>query len=154
MEQVKEYLLENEKELLNVIEQINSLNGDLSNLDFKPLDEMTINEYFASPYEFGLSVAYGDFNFNDDVFRFGGDGNVESFKDYEAIEECKYYIDDVVGTLAHCYNEIELSDELKDLIEAPEKEEKYSSLDDLIKGATEKSNEQPAKETKSLDMER
>ena len=154
MENVKEYLLDNEKELLNVVEQLNSVTGDLDNLNFMPLNEETINEQFDTPWEAMHAVKYGEVNFNDDVFRFEGDGNITSFTEHGMIEECKDYIDDIVDVLAENYDKIDISDKLTELIEGPEKEEKAPSLDDLIKGATEKSNDQPSKEVKSLDVER
>jgi hypothetical protein len=152
MESVKEYLLNNEKELLNVINEINSLNGDLDNLNFMPLNEETINEQFDTPWEAMNAVKYGEVNFNDDVFRFEADGNITSFSEYEMIEECKDYIDDVISCLEDCYYKLDISDNLTELIEESEKEE--TSLDDLIKGAVEKTKDQPVVESKNLDMER
>ena len=154
MEELKEYLLNNEDKLLDVVQELNSWNGSLEHLQFYENDEYTINELFPNSYEMARSITYGDYNFNDDYFKFDGYGNIETYDQYEMVQEHKDYIDDIVDSLKENYENIDIDDELKDLIEAPEKEEKFSSLDDLIKGATEKSNEQPLKEEKSLEMER
>ena len=154
MEELKEYLLNNEDKLQEVVQEINSWNGALDHLNFYENDEYTINELFSSPYEFAQSSSYGDYNINDDYFKFNGYGHIDSYDEYEIIQEMKDDIDNIVDVLKDEYTNIDIDDELINLIEAPEKEEKFSSLDDLIKGATEKSNEQPLKEEKSLDVER
>ena len=154
MEELKEYLLNNEDKLQEVVAELNAWDGSLEDLSFYENDSYTINELFATPYEFAEKCAYGDYNINDDYFKFDGYGNIESCTEQEMIQDMKDSIDDIIDVLKDEYTNIDLDDELIDLIEGPEKEEKFSSLDDLIKGATEKSNEQPLKETESLDIER
>ena len=154
MEELKEYLLNNEDKLQEVVQELNAWNGAFENLEFYENDSYTINELFATPYDFAEKCAYGDYNINDDYLKFDGYGNLETCTEQEMIQEMKDNIDDIVDVLKDEYTNIDIDDKLKDLIEAPEKEEKAPSLDDLIKGATEKSNEQPSKEAKSLDVER
>ena len=154
MEELKEYLLNNEDKLLEVVNDLNSWNGSFENLYFYENDKYVIDELFPSAYDFAEKCACGDYNINDEYFRIDGYGNIESCNEYEMIQDMKDSIDDIIDALKDEYTNLDIDDELINLIEAPEKEEKFSSLDDLIKGATEKSNEQPLKEEKSLEMER
>jgi hypothetical protein len=157
MENVKEYLLNNEDKLQEVVAELNSWNGSLDNLEFYSNDEYTINEIFATPYDFAEKCAYGDYNINDEYLRFDGYGNIETCTEQEMIQDMKDCIDDIIDVLENEYNNIDIDDKLLDLIESDlgiEKEE--TSLDDLIKGAVEKTKDQPVVEspTKDLDMER
>ena len=154
MANVKEYLLDNEDKLLDVVQELNSWNGSFEELRFYDNDEYTINELFSSPYDFAEACSYGEYNFNEDYFKFDNLGNIQSYTYREMVNEVRDNIDDIVDALKDKYHQISIDDELRDLIEGPEKEEKFSSLDDLIKGATEKSKEQPLKEEKSVEMER
>ena len=155
MENVKEYLLNNEDKLQEVVAELNAWNGSLDNLEFYSNDSYTINEIFATPYDFAEKCAYGDYNINDEYFKFDGYGNIETCTEQEMIQDMKDSIDDIVDVLESEYNNIDIDDELLDLIESDldiEKEE--TSLDDLIKGAVEKTKDQPTVGSKNLDMER
>ena len=154
MEELKEYLLNNEDKLLDVVQELNCWNGSFEDLYFYENDKYVIDELFPSAYDFAEKCAYGDYNINDDYFKFDGYGNIETCTEQEMIQDMKDSIDDIIDVLKDEYTNLDIDDELINLIEAPEKEEKFSSLDDLIKGATEKSNEPPLKEEKSVEMER
>ena len=154
MEELKEYLLDNEDKLLDVVQELNSLNCSFEELRFYDNDEYTINELFSSPYQFAESCANGEYNFNEDYIKFDNCGDVVSYTYREMVNEVRDSIDDIIDVLKDEYTNLDIDDKLIDLIEAPEKEEKAPSLDYLIKGATEKSNDQPSKEGKSLDVER
>jgi hypothetical protein len=155
MENVKEYLLNNEDKLQEVVAELNSWNGSLDNLEFYSNDEYTINEIFATPYDFAEKCAYGDYNINDEYFKFNGYGNIETCTEQEMIQDMEDCIDDIVDSLKDNYENIDIDDELLDLIESDlgiEKEE--TSLDDLIKGAVEKTKDQPVVERPTKDLER
>ena len=154
MEELKEYLLNNEDKLAEVVSELNAWNGSLEHLEFYGNEKYIVDELFPSAYDFAEKCAYGDYNVNDEYFRFDGYGNIETCTEQEMIQEMKDSIDDIIDVLKDEYYKIDIDDKIAELIEGSEKEEKFSSLDDLIKGATEKSNEQPVKETKSVEMER
>ena len=114
--EIREYLLNNEETLLNVVSELNSWNGCLENLDFWENDEEFFNTFFDNPMEAIRATYYGDYNYNDDYVKFNGYGNIDSYSEYERIEEIKDNIDDIVENLVECYYNIYINEELENLI--------------------------------------
>lgn len=121
-ESIKNYLLGNEEELLSIVQDINGYNGSLDHLNFYENDEDFFNSFFSdNPIEVARATFYGNYKYCDQYVRFNGYGNLESFDDYEIIQEIKYYIDEVVNNLLECWEELYLSDD--QLVELLEEEE-------------------------------
>ena len=59
---------------------------------------------------------YGNYNYNDDYVKFNGYGNIDSYSEYERIEEIKDNIDDIVENLVECYYNIYINEELENLL--------------------------------------
>lgn len=117
MNNLKGYLLDNSEELLQVVSDINSWNGQLDYLDFISMDFFDDYMEGNSPSWIAERIYYGDFNPNDDYFMFNGYGNLESYDEYKAIEECKGYIDEIVDALFDNIDNIEASDTIMDMFE-------------------------------------
>ena len=115
-EKIREYLLNNEETLLDVVSELNSWNGCLENLEFWENDEEFFNTFFNNPMEAIRATYYGDYNYNDDYVKFNGYGNIDSYSEYERIEEIKDNIDDIVDNLIECYYNIYINEELENLI--------------------------------------
>ena len=115
-EKIREYLLNNEETLLDVVSELNSWNGCLENLDFWENDEEFFNTFFDNPMEAIRATYYGDYNYNDEYVKFNGYGNIDSYSEYERIEEIKDNIDDIVDNLIECYYNIYINEELENLI--------------------------------------
>ena len=113
---IREYLLNNEDVLLDVVSELNSWNGCLENLDFWENDEEFFNTFFDNPMEAIRATYYGNYNYNDDYVKFNGYGNIDSYSEYERIEEIKDSIDDIVDNLIECYYNIYINEELENLI--------------------------------------
>ena len=113
---IREYLLNNEDVLLDVVSELNSWNGCLENLDFWENDEEFFNTFFDNPMEAIRATYYGNYNYNDDYVKFNGYGNIDSYSEYERIEEIKNNIDDIVDNLIECYYNIYINEELENLI--------------------------------------
>ena len=126
-EKIREYLLNNEETLLDVVSELNSWNGCLENLDFWENDEEFFNTFFDNPMEAIRATYYGDYNYNDEYVKFNGYGNIDSYTEYERIEEIKDNIDDIVDNLIECYYNIYINEELEslllELLEEEEEEE-------------------------------
>ena len=123
--EIREYLLNNEETLLNVVSELNSWNGCLENLDFWENDEEFFNTFFDNPMDAIRATYYGNYNYNDDYVKFNGYGNIDSYSEYERIEEIKDNIDDIVDNLIEYYYNIYINEELENLIlELLEEEEK------------------------------
>lgn len=122
--EIREYLLNNEETLFDVVNELNSWNNCLDYLEFWENDEEFFNSFFDSPMEAVRATYYGDYNFNDDYIRFNGYGNIESFSEYEKDEEIKGNIDDIVDNLVEYYEHITIDDEdLENLLSDEEEEE-------------------------------
>lgn len=115
-EKIREYLLNNEETLLDVVSELNSWNSCLENLDFWENDEEFFNTFFDNPMEAIRATYYGNYNYNDDYVKFNGYGNIDSYSEYERIEEIKDNIDDIVENLVECYYNIYINEELENLI--------------------------------------
>ena len=126
-EKIREYLLNNEETLLEVVSELNSWNSCLDNLDFWENDEEFFNTFFDNPMEAIRATYYGDYNYNDEYVKFNGYGNIDSYSEYERIEEIKDNIDDIVDNLIECYYNIYINEELEslllELLEEEEEEE-------------------------------
>ena len=114
--EIREYLLNNEDVLLDVVSELNSWNGCLENLDFWENDEEFFNTFFENPMDAIRATYYGNYNYNDDYVKFNGYGNIDSYSEYERIEEIKDSIDDIVDNLIECYYNIYINEELENLI--------------------------------------
>ena len=126
-EKIREYLLNNEETLLEVVSELNSWNSCLDNLDFWENDEEFFNTFFDNPMEAIRATYYGNYNYNDEYVKFNGYGNIDSYSEYERIEEIKDNIDDIVDNLIECYYNIYINEELEslllELLEEEEEEE-------------------------------
>ena len=114
--EIREYLLNNEDVLLDVVSELNSWNGCLEDLDFWENDEEFFNTFFDNPMEAIRATYYGNYNYNDDYVKFNGYGNIDSYSEYERIEEIKDNIDDIVENLVEYYYNIYINEELENLI--------------------------------------
>lgn len=118
MEKIINYLLENTEELENVVREINSWNGSLSNLEAFPNDEDFFDIFFGHDViEAVRAVQYGDYNINDDYVGFDELGNLVSFNYQDYIDELKSEIEEIAELLVEYHKEIYISDELIELIE-------------------------------------
>lgn len=116
---IKKALLGNEKELLNIVREINNYNGSLDHLNFYENDEEFFNTFFYNdPKRLAMLISYGDYRYHDDYVRFNGYGNLESFDEYELMKELKYYIDDIIDSLKNCWKDIYITDD--DILQALE----------------------------------
>ena len=121
---IKEYLLNNEDVLIDMVHELNSWNGCLDWLDFWVNDEDFFECYFENKIEVARAICYGDYNYTDDYVRFNGYGNLESFNEYNMIEELKDSIDEIVENLIEYKDYICINDgNLEELLDEEEEEE-------------------------------
>ena len=121
---VKEYLLENEDVLISVVQELNSWNGCLDWLEFWENDGYFFDCVFENKLDVARAIYYGDYRYNDDYVRINGYGNLESFSEYDMIEEIKAYIEEIVENLIEYKDNICISDgNLEELLEEEEEEE-------------------------------
>ena len=114
--EIREYLLNNENVLLDVVSELNSWNGCLENLDFWENDEEFFNTFFDNPMESIMVTYYGNYIYFDDCVKFNGYGTIDSYSEYVRIEEIKDNIDDIVENLVEYSYNIYINEELENLI--------------------------------------
>ena len=117
-EKVKNYLLMNNDELMEVVQEINSFNGELDFLQYFDNDDEFYQSFFLdNPKELARAIYYGNYNYCHDYVRFNGYGNLETTDRYGLVKECKYYIDEIVNSLLGCWGMLpDLSEELTQLL--------------------------------------
>ena len=121
---IKEYLLNNEDVLIDMVQELNSWNGCLDWLEFFENDGDFFESFFENKLDAVRATFYGDYKFNDDYVRFNGYGNLESFSEYDMIEEIKDSIDEIVENLIEEHDGyLYLSDDIKEIFEEAEEEE-------------------------------
>ena len=117
MKKIREYLLNDVEELEVIVSEINGWDGSLDWLEAHENDEEFFDVYFANTMEAVRSVCYGSYDYSDDLVRFDGYGNLESFNRWEYEEELKDNVDDIIERLLSVYYELYIDEELKELIE-------------------------------------
>ena len=119
---LREYLLNNVEELRDVVNEINGWNGNLDWLEFRGNDEEFFELFYSgiNGLEIARAIYYGDYNYNDDYVRIDGYGNLVSYTEYEMIEEMKDSIDEIVKNLIEQHDNLDLSDDIKEIFEEAE----------------------------------
>ena len=124
MERIRKYLLNDVEELDRVVREINSWDGSLDWLEAYENDGEFFDTYFDSAFEAVRSAHYGSYDYSDDLVRFDGYGNLESFSRWEYEDELKDNIDDIIERLLSEYYNIYINEELEKLIMEYLEEEK------------------------------
>lgn len=103
-EKIREYLLNNEGTLLDIVIELNSWTSYLDYLKFYENDGEFFDTYFSSPMEAVQATQSGYYSINDDYVRFNEYGILESFFDEEGKNnEIKDNIDEIVDCLIEYY---------------------------------------------------
>ena len=121
---IKEYLLNNEDVLIDMVQELNGWNGCLDWLEFWENDGYFFDCVFENKLDVARAICYGDYNYNDDYVKINSLGNVVSYSEYDMIEEIKDSIDEIVENLIEYKDNICISDgNLEELLEEEEEEE-------------------------------
>lgn len=121
---IKEYLLNNEDVLIDMVQELNGWNGCLDWLEFWENDGYFFDCVFENKLDVARAICYGDYNYNDDYVKINSLGNVVSYSEYDMIEEIKDSIDEIVENLIEYKDYICISDgNLEELLEEEEEEE-------------------------------
>ena len=105
MKKLKEMLLANMDESVELVQSINSYNGSLENLELYDVDvfDELMGEYVRSEgaWQFACRVAFGRFNPSpfSDYFGFDGYGNLVSYSRYEYEEILRDSIDEIMEAI-------------------------------------------------------
>ena len=115
---IKGYLLKNMEVTRDLVFRLNNWNSCLDYLDV--LDIEYLDEYLdgCTPTEIANKIFYGDFNPNDNYFRFNAYANLESLNEYKLERWYSIYIDEIVDALLENIDSISIyDDELQDMLD-------------------------------------
>lgn len=94
----------NGDDLAYLIQHMNAYDGSFDTVTGYDMDEF--NEFMSNyePLELAQMMWFGDFNPNDDYFRFDGYGNLVSLAWKDIVDEAESLESDVIDHLVHYYS--------------------------------------------------
>ena len=114
---IKEMLKNDEYLTMNIVGQLNSLNGSFETYVLYNMDDFDEMMEGYTPTELAQRIFFGDFNINDDYFYFNGYANLESITEYEMSDHFEIIIDEIVDSMLYNYDDIYIDDaDLNDLV--------------------------------------
>ena len=115
--EIKNYLLNNMKVTRDVVNELNCWDGCLEFLEVYYMEDLDYYLEGYRPSDILNLMFYGDFNPNDDYFKFNVYGNLESFNEWDLEERYKMYIDEIIDALLENIDNVEIyDDELKEML--------------------------------------
>ena len=115
---IKEMLKNDEYLTMDIVSQLNSLNGSFETYVLYNMDDFDeiIGEGYT-PTELAQRIFFGDFNINHDYFYFNGYANLESIHEWEMQGHFEPIIDEIVDSMLYNYDDIYIDDaDLNDLV--------------------------------------
>ena len=85
----------NIKELLEMVQEVNSYNGSLEYLEFYDMDSFNELMHGLDPIDIAMKISFGEFNPNDDYFTFNGYANLVSLSYYDLKNELLDYENEI-----------------------------------------------------------
>lgn len=118
MNDLKNYLLNNINLTKDITGELICRYGCLCHLEYYYMEDFDDVMQGYTPTEIASKIFYGEFNPNDNYFRFNGYANLESLDDWELDKEHRDYIDEIIENLIQYKYDINVTDlMLKDILE-------------------------------------
>ena len=114
---IKIYFNANKTELFEIVSQINSYDSSLQHLDFLDMEDFNMYLDGFAPADIANKIFFGDFNPNDEYFRFDEYENLESFDEWGLNKELFDNIDEIIKRIIDLKDEIELPKEIENILE-------------------------------------
>ena len=114
---IKEMLKNDEYLTMDMVNQINCLNGSFETYVLYNMDDFDEMMKGYTPIELAQRIFFGDFNPNDDYFYFNSYANLESIHEYEIQDHFEMIIDEIVDSMLYNYDDLYIdNEELDDLV--------------------------------------
>ena len=126
VENLKGYILNNVSKGMDLINEVNSWDGSLDYLQVYYMDDFDEIMNGCQPIEIAQRIYFGDFNPNDEYWRFNGYANLESLDEYELYEEIKDNAIEIAQRTVELYEDGHLNyldDEIVEILDNNEEEE-------------------------------
>jgi len=108
---LKDYIVDN-CNLMDIVYEINSYNGELDDLKYYENDEMFFEMFFSNTMEAVRAVSYGEYNYTDKYVKFNAYRNLVSISQSDLDRELEDSIDEIVESLVELYGDVTLDDEI------------------------------------------
>lgn len=105
-------------DLAQLLQHMNAYDGCFEEATYYDMDEF--DEFMSNytPMEIAQMIYFGEFNPNDDYFRFNGYGNLESADWPDVVAEAEDLESDIINHLVHYYGGDTPWPDLDDLVDA------------------------------------
>lgn len=95
----------NFESIFEVVQAINCYNGNLDYLAFMSNDDEFFDVcFFNDPMGAVRVTQYGDYHYMDDYVLFNAYGNLDSYNDYEAMNEFREYKEEIANEIFELYD--------------------------------------------------
>ena len=111
MKKLESYLLDNMDVTGYMVREINAWGGRLEHLEYFDMEELDLVLEGYTPSEVANRIFYGDFNPNDEYFRFNTYANLESANNWDIEEEYRDYISEIASYIVEYKDNIDIYDE-------------------------------------------
>ena len=111
MKKLESYLLDNMEVTYYMVRELNAWCGRLEHLEYFDMEEFDLVLEGYTPSEVANRIFYGDFNPNDDYFRFNAYGNLESANEWDIEEEYRDNISEIASYIVEYKDNIDIYDE-------------------------------------------
>ena len=91
-------------DLAYLLQYMNGYDGCFEESVYYDMDSFDEIMSGYTPSEIARMIFFGDFNPNNDYFRFNGYGNLESADWPDVVAVAEYLVDDIIYHLVNCYN--------------------------------------------------
>ena len=111
MKKLESYLLDNMDVTGYMVRELNAWCGCLEHLEYFDMEELDLVLEGYTPSEVANRIFYGDFNPNDEYFRFNAYANLESANEWDIEEEYRDYISEIASYIVEYKDNIDINDE-------------------------------------------
>ena len=111
MKKLESYLLDNMDVTGYMVREINAWGGRLEHLEYFDMEELDLVLEGYTPSEVANRIFYGDFNPNDEYFRFNTYANLESANNWDIEEEYRDNISEIASYIVEYKDNIDIYDE-------------------------------------------
>ena len=105
-------------ELMELLQHMNGYDGCFDYISYYNMDEFDELMFNYSPLQIAQMIFFGDFNPNDEYFRFNGYGNLESANWGDVVAEAEDLVDDILDHLVNYYKGDTPWDDLDYMVDA------------------------------------
>ena len=106
-----EYLKDNANLLQEIVNEVNSWNGDLEDYIWYENNEYFYDDYFSSKEEVARAVYYGNYNYTDEYVKFNAYGNLETTDEFTIQDYLIDGVEEILDAFLEERSHIDITDD-------------------------------------------